>query len=71
MSAAKKVSATKKPAAKPLPCPFCGQQPAVAECPFMIYTTIYCISSRCAVTPRTGWFENLAEAIAAWNRRAK
>lgn len=56
------------------PCPFCGCKPHVDS---MIFRDIgkaffvSCESRRCGVNPCTNHRATRADAVAAWNRRAK
>ena len=78
------MTAAKKKPAKPLPCPFCGCKPDVRRIPRSVWVGdkialipnsecfyVDCNSARCAVGPTSESFNTRAEAIAAWNRRAK
>jgi len=60
-------------APKPLPCPFCGCKPTVGQWLYAKYGCwmVQCMAKRCAVGPMSREAGSRAEAIAAWNRRAK
>lgn len=60
------------------PCPFCGRKPSKVKIhgitgTMLIYYTVECKApvSKCFVKPKTTFFKSEAEAINAWNRRAK
>jgi hypothetical protein len=65
------VTAAKKvPAPKPLPCPFCGCKPHVDRNNWGEHRVV-CENGECETTPNGYWRNSRADAIAAWNRRAK
>lgn len=63
------MTAAKKPATKPLPCPFCGTAAKVKR--WFGAWDAYCSDLSCVVRPATVKHSTRALAIAAWNRRAK
>lgn len=50
------------------PCPFCGEDPPLAERNRFDCYVVGCISDDCAVNPQVSG-KTLAEAWAAWNTR--
>ena len=53
------------------PCPFCGSE---VECDRRIKKGLYfvpCRNEYCTVNPATYLFDNLEDAIKAWNKRAE
>lgn len=66
-------AAKKKTAPKPLPCPFCGCKPKVMRV-YMGVELKWCVAChahRCVAFCETHNRDDRAEALAAWNRRAK
>ena len=63
------MTAAKKPATKPLPCPFCGAAAKVKR--WFGDWDAYCSNDSCEVRPSVTIKPTRALAIAAWNRRAK
>jgi hypothetical protein len=58
-------------------CPFCGRQAGITERDYTMLNKkqkkeyrAACHNGRCTVSTETNWFDNPAEARAAWNRRA-
>jgi Lar family restriction alleviation protein len=54
---------------RPLPCPFCGNEPSVYE-PLNVreYVEVHCNSSACAAEP-TVYAPTKEDAVEQWNRR--
>ena len=53
------------------PCPFCGCKPKVGSEPTRTCYFVHCAAHRCMAFAETHRYNTRAEAIAAWNRRAK
>jgi hypothetical protein len=59
------------------PCPFCGIKPMVEAfggAPYSfgpITYRVHCFNSGCPTQPWTKHYRRRADAVAAWNRRAK
>ena len=54
-----------KETAKPLPCPFCGEIPAVKN------GKVKCLNPDCPIQPRSkAWYVHSEDGIEEWNVRA-
>lgn len=57
------------------PCPFCGSEPNVQKAeynaPYVEYFVRCSNMKKCSVLPFTYSFDNIEDAIDAWNRRAE
>ena len=56
--------------AKPLPCPFCGEEPYVYEFLDKTGWQAWCQNERCVMRPTTRIRNSREEALADWNGRA-
>ena len=57
---------------KPLPCPFCGEEPKIDKVDVRgtHYYSIVCKNAFCDVTPETVHLLTKREVVEIWNRRA-
>ena len=56
--------------AKPMPCPFCGEEPHAYEFLDKARWQVWCRNERCPVRPSTRIRGSREEALADWNGRA-